>query len=205
MLYEAAERIRQVRLRRSINPLGDDLYEVCPHWWSWWLPDDPNIVWNFWDHNGNAFTATSTYGTDPVFLTTTAAPQNYIIIPAFPVSIVHISELDTAVKEAYIPTLFLVADASTKVSPLQFPFMNVFAMLVIPQNAKWSAELTHQTHEGMLAAVSDIMEEAMIEVTDATWVSQYGTNRGLLRTGDAGLPIESNVLSMNLAFYLYRN
>ena len=116
----------------------------------------------------------------------------------------HISELDTAVKEAYIPTLFLVADASTKVSPLQFPYMNVFAMLVIPQNAKWSAELTHQTHEGMLSAVSDIMKEAMIEVTDATWVSQYGTNRGVLRTGEAGLPIESNVLSMNLGFYLYR-
>jgi|YNPBryulayer2012_1023412.scaffolds.fasta_scaffold16927_2 hypothetical protein len=204
MLYEAAERIRSVRLRRSVRPLGGNLYEVCPHWWSWWLPDDPSIVWNFWDDNGNAFTATSTYGTDPVFLTTTASLQNFIIIPAFPVNIVHISELDTAVKEAYIPTLFLVADASTKVSPLQFPYMNVFAMLVIPQNAKWSAELTHQTHEGMLSAVSDIMKEAMIEVTDATWVSQYGTNRGVLRTGEAGLPIESNVLSMNLGFYLYR-
>jgi uncharacterized protein (UPF0276 family) len=82
--------------------------------------------------------------------------------------------------------------------------MNVFAMLVIPQNAKWSAELTHQTHQGMLDAVREIMKEAMIEVTDANWVTQYGTNRGVLRTGEAGLPIESNVLSMNLAFYLYK-
>jgi hypothetical protein len=119
------------------------------------------------------------------------------------VNIVHITELDTAVKEAYIPTLFLAADASTKISPLQFPYMSVFAMLVIPQNAKWSAELTHEMHEGMLAAVGDIMAKAMIEVLDANWISQYGTNRGLLRTGEAGLPIESNVLTMNLAFYLY--
>jgi hypothetical protein len=203
MLYRAAERIRRVRLRRSVKPIGGGLYEVCPHWWSWWIPENPDITWHFWDEDGNPITVTSTYGTDPVIINSPVPLQNYIIIPAFPVNIVHITELDTAVKEAYIPTLFLAADASTKISPLQFPYMSVFAMLVIPQNAKWSAELTHEMHEGMLAAVGDIMAKAMIEVLDANWISQYGTNRGLLRTGEAGLPIESNVLTMNLAFYLY--
>jgi hypothetical protein len=204
MLAEAAERIRNIRLRRSIRPLGGNQYEACPHWWSWWIPNDPNITWSFWDENDNPITVTSTYGTDPVIITTTAPLQNYIIIPAFPVNIVHITELDTSVKDAYIPTLFLVSDATTKVSVLEFPSMNVFAMLVIPQNAKLSADLTHTNHAGMLASVGEIMKQAMIEVTDATWVSQYGTNRGVLRTGEAGLPIEANVLSMNLAFHLYK-
>jgi hypothetical protein len=204
MLAEAVERIQRIRLRRSIKPLGGNQYEACAHWWSWWIPNDPNITWNFWDENGNPITVTSTYGTDPVTITTTATLQNYIIIPAFPVFVVHITELDTAVKEAYIPTLFIVSDATTKVSVLEFPYVNVFAMLVIPQSATIDAVTTHINHAGMLAAVSEIMKEAMIEVTNATWVSQYGTNRGLLRTGEAGLPIEANVLSMNLAFYLYK-
>ncbi len=203
MLLEAVERIRRVRLRRSVKPLGGTLYEVCPHWWSWWLPENPDITWDFWDDAGNPITVTSTYGTDPVIITSPTPLQNFIIIPAFPVNIVHITELDTAVKEAYIPTLFLAADVNTKISPLQFPYVNVYGLLVIPQNAKWSAELTHQMHQGMLNAVKDIMKEAMIEITDANWITQYGINRGLLKTGEAGLPIEANVLSMNLTFYLY--
>jgi hypothetical protein len=72
---------------------------------------------------------------------------------------------------------------------------------VIPQSSKWSAELSASMHSGILRAISDVMNRALVDILDATWVPSYNPS---LSSSGYGLPGEANTLVLTLRWRDYR-
>lgn len=117
------------------------------------------------------------------------------------VYVVYGQELDTRTTDADRPTLFILSEHRAEAESLSFPSGNVSAALIVPQSAKWSAELSSSMHEKMFEAVADIMRRAFVDILDATWVPLYSPN--LVGSG-GGLPGEANSLIMSLRWRSFR-
>jgi hypothetical protein len=113
---------------------------------------------------------------------------------------VHGQELDTKTKNADRPTLFVLYEHRADADKLAYPSGTTSALLIIPQSAKWDAELSSSMHRGMMNAMQDIMRRAFVDIEDATWVPTYNSN--LAGTGN-GLPGEANSLVMTLRWRTY--
>jgi len=199
MVWDLAERLRAIRIRQSVEPIGSNQYLACGHWWSWWLPS-ALPVWHFTDDLGNSISFTTTYGTSPVVLNSVGPIVGGIWFGVMPVSVVYGAELDTRASKVGMPELFLLYEHRGQTESMGFPGVTLTGVLVIPQSAKWAAEYSAMMHAGMLSAVQDIMRRAMIEIGDAVWVPSYNPNLG--GTGH-GLPSEANTLVMTLKGYRY--
>jgi hypothetical protein len=116
------------------------------------------------------------------------------------VYLVHGQELDTKTKNAERPTLFVLYEHRAEAEQLSYPSGTTSALLIIPQSAKWSAELSSSMHRWMMSAMQDIMKRALIDIIDATWVPAYNPN--LAGTGQV-LPGEANSLVMTLRWRSY--
>jgi len=200
MVTELINRIRRVRIRQAIERIDTDLYLTCPHWWAWWIPNNPP-VWQFIDDEGNIHSCNISYGTDPTIIITPTEISGGIWFGAPEVHLVYGHELDTRTKDANRPTLFVLYEHKAEADKLSYPSATASALLVIPQSSKWSAELSSSIHNGMLSAISDIMNRALVDILDATWVPSYNPN--LLPTG-SGLPGEANTLVLTLRWRNYR-
>jgi hypothetical protein len=199
MVTELVNRIRRIRIRHSVERISDNIYTTCPHWWAWWLPNALPI-WSFYDDAGFRHSCSITYGTEPTIITTSTDIIGGIWFGAPDVYLVYGQELDTQTKNADRPTLFILYEHRLEAEPLSYPSGTTSALLVIPQSAKWSAELSSSMHRGMMKAMQDIMKRALVEIVDATWVPTYNPN--LAGTGH-GLPGEANSLVMTLRWRSY--
>jgi hypothetical protein len=157
-------------------------------------------VWWFYDDTGNWHSCAITYGTEPTIITTTTNIIGGIWFGAPDTYIVYGSELDTRTKNADRPTLFILYEHKAETEQLAHPSGTTSAILVIPQSAKWDAELSSSMHRGMTEAMQDIMKRALVEIIDAAWVPIYNPN--LADTGH-GLPGEANSLVMTLRWRSY--
>jgi len=199
MVVELVRRLRRVRIRRSVDEIVPGQYLTCPHWWAWWIPNTPP-VWHFYDDEGALHACSTTYGVEPAIITTSGNIVGGIWFGGPDVRVVYGQELDSKTAEADRPTLFILSEHRTEVEQLAFPSGTVSAVLVVPQSAKWSAELSSLMHEKMVESMVDIMLRAFVDVLDATWVPLYNPN--LASTG-SGLPDEANSLIMTLRWRSY--
>jgi hypothetical protein len=200
MVSELIRRLRRVKIRQSVEEIVPGQYLTCPHWWSWWLPNS-NPVWHFHDDEGAIHACYVTYGVEPAVITTSGAIVGGIWFGAPDTFVVYGQELDTRTAEANKPTLFILAEHRAEVEALSFPSGTVSAILVVPQSAKWSAELSSSMHEKMIEAMSDVMRRAFVDILDATWVPLYNAN---LVSSGSGLPGEANSLIMTLRWRSFR-
>jgi len=189
-----------VRIRQSVEKIAPGQFLTCPHWWSWWIPNTPP-VWQFNDDEGTSHTCAITYGVELAIITTSGDIVGGIWFGAPEVHIVYGQELDSRTAEANRPTLFVLSEYRAEVEALSFPSGTVSAALIIPQSAKWSADLSASMHEKMIEAMGDIMRRALVELVDATWIPLYNPN--LVATG-SGLPGEANSLIMTLRWRSFR-
>jgi len=157
----------------------------------WWFYDDAN----YW------VSCAITYGTEPTIITASSSINGGIWFGAPDIYIVHGQELDTKTKNADKPTLFVLYEHKSEIEQLSHPIGITSAILIIPQSAKWDAELSSSMHRGMMNAMQDIMKRAFVDIIDATWVPTYNSN--LLGTS-LGLPGEANSLVMTLRWRNYR-
>ncbi len=199
MVAELARRLRSVKIRRSVEKIAPGQFLVCPHWWAWWIPNTPPI-WEFYDDEGTRHSCAVTYGVDPAVITTSGDIVGGLWFGAPDVFVVYGQELDTRTAEAGRPTLFILAEHRAEAEALAFTSGTTTAVLIVPQSAKWSAELSSSVHNKMIDAISDIMRRALVDILDATWVPLYNPN--LVSTG-SGLPGEANSLIMTLRWRLY--
>jgi len=199
MVSELVRRLRSVRIRQSVEKIGPGQFLTCPHWWSWWLPNSPP-VWQFYDDDGNLHNCAITYGVEPAVITTSGDIVGGIWFGGPNVYVVYGQELDTRTAETGRPTLFVLAEHRAEMEALSFPSGTTSAALIIPQSAKWDAELSSSMHRKMIGAMADIMRRALVEVLDATWIPLYNPN---LAASGSGLPGEANSLIMTLRWRSY--
>jgi hypothetical protein len=199
MVTELVNRIRQIRIRNSVERISANIYTTCPHWWAWWLPN-AHPVWWFYDDAGIWHSCSITYGTKPTIITASSNIVGGIWFGAPDVYLVHGHELDTKTKNADRPTIFILYEHKADIEQLSYPSGTTSALLIIPQSAKWDAELSASMHRGMMEAMQDIMKRALVDIIDATWVPTYNPN--LAGTG-YGLPGEANSLVMTLRWRSY--
>jgi hypothetical protein len=199
MVTELVKRIRRLRIRHSTEHISGNIYATCPHWWAWWIPNTLP-VWNFYDDEGNIHSCSITYGTEPTIITSSGNIIGGIWFGAPDVYLVHGQELDNKTKNAERPTLFVLYEHRVDTEQLAYPSGTTSALLIMPQSAKWSAELSSSMHRGMMSAIQDIMKRAFVDIIDATWVPTYNSN--LAGTGQ-GLPGEANSLVMTLRWRSY--
>jgi len=157
-------------------------------------------VWQFYDDEGNIHNCAITYGVEPAIITTSGDIVGGIWFGGPDVYVVYGQELDSRTAEAGRPTLFVLAEHRAEAEVLSFPSGTTSAALIIPQSAKWGAELSASMHEKMLEAISDIMRRALIDILDATWIPLYNPN---IAASGSGLPGEANSLIMTLRWRSY--
>jgi len=199
MVAELIRRLRSVRIRQSVEKVAPGQFLTCPHWWSWWIPNNPPI-WEFYDDEGTRHSCLVTYGVEPAVISTLGDIVGGLWFGAPDVFIVYSQELDSRTADANRPTLFVLSEHRAEVEALSFPSGTVSAALIIPQSAKWSAELSASMHEKMIEAMGDIMRRALVDLIDATWIPLYNPN--LVASG-SGLPGEANSLIMTLRWRSY--
>ena len=199
MVAELIRRLRRVKIRRSVEKIAPGQFLTCPHWWAWWIPNSPP-VWYFHDDGGTIHACSTTYGVEPAIITTSGDIAGGIWFGGPEVHIVYGQELDSKTADVDRPTLFVLSEHRAEVEQLAFPSGTVSAVLVVPQSAKWRAELSSLMHEKMVESISDVMRRAFVDVLDATWVPLYNPN--LVSTG-GGLPGEANSLIMTLRWRSY--
>jgi hypothetical protein len=164
------------------------------------MPNTPP-VWQFYDDDGNLHNCSITYGVEPVVITTPGDIVGGIWFGGPDVHVVYSQELDSRTAEASRPTLFVLSEHRAEAESLSFPSGTVSAALIVPQSAKWSAELSSSMHEKMIKAISDVMRRAFVDILDATWIPLYNPN--LVGSG-SGLPGEANSLIMTLRWRVFR-
>ena len=199
MLTEVISRLNNVRIPRALTPIAPNQYEVCAHWWSWWLPHNPALTWEFIDASGNIVTATSTYGTDTVILTTTApVPDLFLFVPVLPLQIRYFSEITENLTNIDRPTLFIFADSEVEWNKFSYVSRSFQAALIIPAKDNITADLNWQIHDGMLNSIKEYFTRALLEVERAEFVPNHTTDRNLGKTGNNLFPIKATVLLFTL-------
>jgi len=200
MVAELVRRLRSVRIRQSVDKVAPGQFLTCPHWWAWWIPNT-TPVWQFYDDEGNIHNCSVTYGVNPAVITTSGDIVGGIWFGGPEVHVVYGQEFDSRTAEADRPTLFVLGEHRAESDALSFPSGTSSAALIVPQSAKWSAELSSSMHEKMFEAISDVMRRALVDILDATWIPLYNPN--LVGSG-SGLPGEANSLIMTLRWRAFR-